>query len=774
MKKTYKILILIFFILFGIVFTKFYGMYEYGRSFTGRYDSAINLTIVDEISQVDVLESLKEYGNRYNMDIERSITFPGDGKNKKSLTSYVHINNFDWFNDGLIMKDGNKFNFNLQKGEFLSNIKTKDKYQVGQISIFDDNSQELYIRPLGDMRNRVVESTYNLHLNNDNYTVNEIIDIINDEQGAFSVQKDSKAEVYADVNIYYMYGIFIVLFFILFLAMILFMYNIIAKNKSIGLKKLYGYSNFKITSEIFKKDILKPVIISNIISILLITILVYFKNSFAGFKQYITMFLLVLLAIDFLLLIVLTVIALIFKGKKNIQLLLKGRRKNILALNILMKIIISTIVILTLLLNINIFDSYRTKNANLQDWDKAKNLGLIGVNFSNLVDISDNIKFYPYAVKLGDLWNDINDNGGIMAGYAQLFRSDLIEKEKMPPNLGHGMLINENYLKHNIVKDEYGSRITTVDDDNDTLTVLVPSQFKEKEKLIKDGIRFYHLGNYDLEYYSYKQKLEIVEGIREDGREIDEFIEYTEKEYSFLKQKIIYTEDNQKYFTYDMDEIDLYKDDFKEYYNEIDNSIRDSILVVMSNDNLKEARKYDAVMSGLMKFRFEDYKYPEEGIIPLLEKNELLDGLSYLSTVYDYVADDIKNIGTLLALSIGISIICILIILGLTYQESLAYLYKNSRRISVMKLYGFNFFKRYKSYFIMISIVDSIIMIISAVLVYVFLYYFADTFNGANNLYYLLIVLGILFYIVDLVITYLLLTTRENKSIINDLKGELE
>lgn len=773
MKRIYKVLILIFFVLFAIVFTKYYGIYEYSRTFTDRYDSSINLTIVDGISQEDVLNTLEEHGKKYNMDIERTIIFPGDGKNRKSLTAYISINNFDWFNSVLIIEDGKKPNLNLKEGEFLSNIDTKDENQIGKFSIFDDNSQEMYIRPLADMKNRVVESIYNVHLNNDNYTLDEIIKSINEEQESFYVEKDSTAETYADMNIYYMYCIAILLLFILILGIISFLYDIIGESKSFGIKKLYGYSNSKIIFEIFKEDILKVIIFSNIVSTLFMTILLYFKNSFAGFKQYISIYLLVLCSIDLILMVALIVIALLFKGKDNIQLLLKGKRRNIIFLNTVIKVIISTMAILTLILNINIFNSYRIKNTNLKDWDKAKNLGVIGVNFSNTFDLSDSIKFYPYAVKLGDLWNDINDNGGIMAGYEQLFRSDIIEKEKMPPNLGHGMLINENYLKENIVLDENENRITEVDDDKDTLTVLIPSQFKGKEKLIKDGLRYFHLGNYDLEYYSYKQKLELEAGIRKDVREIDEFIEYIEKEYSFLKQKVIYTKDNQKFFTYDIEEIELYREDFKEYYNEIDNSITDSILVVMSNDNLKETRKYYAIMAGLMKFRFEDYKYPEDGIIPLIEKNGLLDNLSYLSTVYDYVIDDINNIRTFLALSIGISIICILIIVSLTFYESFNYLYRNRRKIGVMKLYGFNFLKRYKNYFIIISIVDLIIIIISIMTVPTFLADLDDIINLSNNPYYLIIIMGILFYLVELAITYLFLTKRENKSIITDLKGEL-
>ncbi|ABR46343.1 conserved hypothetical protein [Alkaliphilus metalliredigens QYMF] len=770
MKRTYKTLLFVFFLLFTIVFTKYYGIYEHSRIFTGRYDFSINLRIVEDISKEDVLSILEEYGERYDMDMERTIAFPGDGKYRRSLTAYVFINDFDWFNRTLRIEDGKKLTSNLEEGEFLSNIETTDENQVGKFSIFDDNSQEIYIRPLADMKNRVVESNYKVHLNNDKYTLEEIINTINQEQESLYVEKGSSIPIYVDINeydIYFMYYIGITLLFILILGIISFIYDIIGRNKNFGIKKLYGHSNFKIIFKIFKEDIFKVIIFSNISSILVITILLYFKNGFIGFGKYFSTYFLALCAIDLILMITLTTMTVFFKGRNNIQLMLKGKRRNIIFLNANMKIIMSTIVILMLIVNLVIFNSYNIKNNNLNNWDKAKNLGFIGVNFSYTIDISDNIQFYPYSVKLGNLWNDINDNGGIMAEYQQLFRSDIIEKEKMLSNLAYGMLINENYLKENIIFDENGNRITQIDDDKDTLTVLVPSQFKEKEELLKKGLRYFHLGNYDL---GYKERLELETGTRKESRDLPEFIEYIEKEYSFLNQKIIYTKDNQKMFTYDTGEMELYRHDFKEYYNEVDNTITDSILVVVSNDNLKETRKYAAIMSGTMKFRFEDYKYPEDGIVPLLEKNGLLDALAEVTTVYDYAVDEINNTRTMLILSVGISIICIVIMLGLIFYESSNYLYRNKKKIGVFKLYGLGFLKRYKSHFIMISIINLITIILSIIIGPIFLERFIDS---SVKIYYLIIVLGILFYLLELIITYLFLNKRENKSILIVLKGEL-
>ncbi|AFS77142.1 hypothetical protein Curi_c00610 [Gottschalkia acidurici 9a] len=771
MKKTYRLLILLFFILFTIIFTKYYGMYESSRIFTGRYDASIHLTIVEDISKEDVLSTLEDYGKRYDMDIERAIAFPGDGKNRKSLTAYVSINDFDWFNGVLSIKGGKKLNSNLKEGEFLSNIDTKDKKQVGRFSIFDDSSREIYIRPLSDMKNRLIETDYKLHLNNDRYTLNEVISTINSEQKSFSV-KESSVNSFVDMNeysIYSMYYIIILLFFILFLGILLFLYEVIGRSKSFGIKKLYGYSDFKIVSEIFKEDILKVIALSNISSILFITISLYFKNGLAGFKQYISIYLLLICAVDIILMIIMTVIVSLFKGKDNIQLMLKGKRRNIILLNTIMKIMMSIIVILTLTLNLNTFNNYKAKSDNLENWDKARNLGFIGFKFPG--DAIDTIiSFYPYEVKLGSLWNDINDNGGIMAGYQQLVTNDIIEKERIQPNLAYMMLVNENYLKENTVLDENGDRIREIDDDEDTVTVLVPSQFKNKEKLLKDSLRYIHLGHYDLVNIFYKEALEIKEGKRKSEQGMEEFKEYLEKEYSFLKQKIIYTANDQRLFTYDTGEMNLYRKDFKGYYNDIDKTITDPILFIMTNDNLKENLKVSSLTSGTMKFRFEDYKYPEDGIVPLLEKHELLDSLVVMTTVYDYAVDDINNTKTMLMLSGGISVSCILIILGLIFYESTSYLYRNRKKIGVLKLYGLNFLNRYKSYFIMISAVDLIIIIISTIIGQMYLKRFVAI---STKVYYLIITIGILFYLLELIITYLYLSKKEDKSILDGLKGEL-
>lgn len=772
MKRTYKSLIFVFFLLLTIVFTKYYGMYESSRIFTGRYDASIHLAIVEDISKEDVLSTLEDYGKRYDMDIERAIAFPGDGKNRKSLTAYVSINDFDWFNSVLSIEDGRKLNSNLKEGEFLSNIETKDKKQVGRFSVFDNNSREIYIRPLSDMKNRLIETDYKLHLNNNRYTLNEIISTINSEQESIYV-KESSINPIVDINeysIYSMYYIIILLLFILFLGILLFLYEVIGRSKSFGIKKLYGYSDFKIVFEIFKEDILSVIVFSNISSILFITISLYFKNGLSGFKQYMSIYLLVIGVLDIILMIIMTVIVSFFKGKDNIQLMLKGKRRNIILLNTSMKIMMSVIAILTLVLNFNTFNKYKDKSDNLENWDKARNLGFIGFKFPGDT-ILDDILFYPYEVKLEALWNDINDNGGIMAGYHQLVTSDILEKEKLQPNLAYMMIVNENYLNENVVLDENGDRINKIDDDKDTATVLVPSQFKNEKKLIKDSLRYIHLGQYDLANYAYKKALEEKEGKIENEQEmgVEEFKEYLEKEYSFLKQKIIYTADNQRLFTYNTG-INLYKEHFKGYYNDIDNTITDPILFIMTNDNLKENLKGSTLMSGTMKFRFEDYKYPEDGIVPLLEKHGLIDSLAEITTVYDYAVDDINNTKIMLMLSGGISISCILIILGLIFYESSNYLYRNRKRIGVLKLYGLNFLNRYKSYFIMISAVNLIIIIISTIIGQIYLKGFISI---STKVYYLTLTLGILFYLLELVITYLYLIKKENKSILDGLKGEL-
>lgn len=773
MKRTYKSLIFIFFLLFTVIFTKYYGIYESSRIFTGRYDASIYVTVVRDISKKDVLRTLEDYGKRYDMDIERAIAFPGDGKNRKSLTAYVSIDDFDWFNSVLSIEGGKKLNSNLKEGEFLSNIDTKDKKQVGRFSVFDDSSREIYIRPLSDMKNRLIETDYKLHLNNDRYTLNEIISTINSEQEGISV-KESSSNPFVDINehsIYSLYYIIILLLFILFLGILLFLYEVIGRSKSFGIKKLYGYSDFKIVFGIFKEDILKIIALSNISSVLFITISLYFKNSLVGFKQYISIYLLLIFAIDIILMIVMTVIVSFFKGKDNIQLMLKGKRRNIILLNTIMKIMTSAIVILTLVLNLNTFNNYKDKSDNLENWDKARNLGFVGFNFPG--DAFDTIiNFYPYEVKLANLWNDINDNGGIMSGYTQLVTSDILEKERLQPNLAHMMIVNENYLKENTVLDENGERISKIDNNKNTATVLVPSQFKNKEKLLKDSFRYFHTGNYDLVNTSYREALEIEEGKRESQQEmgIEEYKEYLANKYSFLKQRIIYTADEQKLFTYDTGEMELYRKNFKEYYNDVDKTLTDPILFIMTNDNIKENIKNHSLMSGTMKFRFEDYKYPEDGIVSLLEKHGLIDSLVEITTVYDYAVDDINNTKTMLMLSGGISISCLLIVLGLIFYESSNYLYRNRKRIGVLKLYGLTFLNRYKSYFIRISVVNLIVIIVSTIIGRIYLKELIDT---SIKVHYLIITLGILFYLLELVITYLYLIKKENKSILDGLKGEL-
>lgn len=76
-----------------------------------------------------------------------------------------------------------------------------------------------------------------VNLNNDTYTLDEIVNIINEEQKSFYLEKDSTVPIYSSMNeylIYIMYYISITLVFILILTIISFMYDIIERNSCIA------------------------------------------------------------------------------------------------------------------------------------------------------------------------------------------------------------------------------------------------------------------------------------------------------------------------------------------------------------------------------------------------------------------------------------------------------------------------------------------------------------------------------------------------------------
>lgn len=453
----------------------------------------------------------------------------------------------------------------------------------------------------------------------------------------------------------------------LILALIIF-YDVLFKTKTFGLKKLLGYSTWKIyTSELLLYIKMTMVISMSVFIIGVLIIFIPFRDlSYVNFTK--------TLMFSEIKLILLAGVAIsvpyLFVRSVSIVHMLKNKKpvEKVIVLNFLLKIGLSLLLFTIIVTNYDLLVLGETKVDEFSNWETAENLYVI----PTLRDIPEFFMDDPDFIESQiQLYRLLNEKGGILANFGGLEPDSLkrsinnsIYAEKYQHETG---IVNPNYLLAHPINDVDGNSVYIEEIEKDYV-VLIPVKYLEYEKKIRDTYEFMKKG--------YPDEVTVEGNIPVPLQDL----------------KIIWIDNGQKMFTYN----NLVNPDIGNTYEDV------SLRVVTENNG--SSRDYDCILAiGGNPFKIEtDSDNPIEEIRNELKKVEMNQYVPYIYNVYDYISvelDQRKSWQRIISITLTVLIGIFLLI---TVQNVFGYVEKKKKDIAIKKLFGHSWSSRYGLYGCMI------------------------------------------------------------------------
>ena len=303
------------------------------------------------------------------------------------------------------------------------------------------------------------------------------------------------------------------------------------------------------------------------------------------------------------------------------------------------------------------------------------------------------------------------------------------EEDLYSPN-GRNIMVDKNYLKRNFIKaySDKSNVLDKIDDNKDVLNILVPQKLKKYEDTIKKSYR---------EWF-YFQKVDVLNIYKEARNE-----ELVTREIDDLKINLIYIENNQSYFTYNM------------YSGDSFNTIKDPIVTVYTEnvDNSVLAANLSAYM-----FLESENEYSASKEIKDVTQKYNINELNAVLSVYDEKGEEIDYIKDKIERLILKIIIVLFMLIAL--MSVITYVYYKSwiSKIVIKSLYGYNFISTYKG-----LLLSSLCMYILAFLLMTIIY---------KEIYPFMIIVAISMILIDFITTKVVNRILLNKGEIRLIKGE--
>ena len=360
--------------------------------------------------------------------------------------------------------------------------------------------------------------------------------------------------------------------------------------------------------------------------------------------------------------------------------------------------VLLVILLATTQYNINEYKKIRKDYESLTRIKKYANVDTSKAYLEEGFDLS------TYRSRHRKIWELADKSGGVYLlpgekylGYEQFkdakFVSDYIE-------------INGNYLNEINIKDINGNRIKPPKNDRYTITVLVPMRYKNdtrllnhiksehffraNEGLIKKNETIEEYGADDNKFVDVKNYKEFL---KEDSKSERKYMEIAGKAVNKLKEKIVYIDDNQKFYSFSNEfPVHNNKDGNKNY---IISPLTYIINASNYNDIIDDYAEYGgstyytAIDNGYMHFKIKDYDKPEKDILPILKKYGLDNENIRIFTIGDIVEKKIiraRNQMNIVILATCLTILILFILLSTIFYQ---YIEENRRKINVKYFMGF-------------------------------------------------------------------------------------
>ncbi|MDQ0176113.1 DUF1430 domain-containing protein [Bacillus chungangensis] len=678
----------------------------------------------------EIYPFLVEIAKAYKVNIFRPSLHHKEDQTVE-IVKYILLTNDTTFFHHIKLKSGQVLSAEeTQEGEhFLTTKNTHQKLQKGQIQSFR-GKHLITIHPLKKSYDYLpVDGHYFVEASNEQ-TFNDFIatfaDKINQyyaEYGADYTRDDfvvddhqSQAETTASID--HLTMIYSVILVILLLLMIYYVFTI---SKNIGTMKMHGLSNFHIWWLIVGRLIVITFVVLTIITTAcgLLVENTTFRFVFRViFNQFFTYFAIAILSLG----------AYIYTAKISISQAIKNRKdtNGILALNLLLKIVCSVILVL---IGLNIFKEYvvlTEKQASLKNWEQSKDYGIFYPLYIGHDHDDDSLLRYRAAFS-SELYPVLNQMGSIFI--------DAREYEALSLSLNRNydgifsIRVNNNYLQAYPVYDEHHVPIS-VSEENEDLILLVPEKYRHREKEIRTF--FENEGRSRMEFAEQQLQLEIPDYV--DDQALD----------------IIWTANDQEIFSFNPD---VFPDQHQ--------MIIDPIIEVLTekNDLIKDFAALGNGSRDAMKVKLidRDPALTYKTLKPTLERLKIDDNLKYLVTIDQYILEEIYHLKKYLKLLLIVGVAILTGLLILIVQNLIVFFNKHQQKYVVNRLFGIGFFRTYKNYMMLLLSTWIVQLIICAIV------------NGSVG--YELFSVAALFMIMEFIASIIALIIIERRNKLKVIKG---
>lgn len=529
-KKTYSILIFIFFISVMIFSGHGQAIKEYEQMTKEYFNATIYLTT--EVDQRSTINALKTIADDDQLTIAKIIP-QHDGTT--DIFVYSHENKY--------MRD-----FLAAYGYLdLEDISFNSSIEINQTFY----NKGIYLRPFEELENIGLEGKYAVHIG-ESLTIKNLTEEINDQYlNMLRVypNKNLKNTFTSSVdNLKYVLGV--VLIIILFATLLTsFLYDIKSRRREIAIKSVFGYGTRAIFSDVFLHKAIKPMLGAIIVAQLItITFFIWNKNIRTAETLKLFMWNSLRFAVFFMLVFmaVFSVFLLFYTARKSqkIQLIsyLKGKDTSRNILSTLVKIGSTTLILISFGVALVSLNFLSDKKEAINHWDTTTDDYSLNIYIPEFLYQNQQWQG-AFEQTHRAVWKYLNDKDGIM------FSKRTEKVNSIPIFINHKeknipfIYINENYLKENVIIDDKNNRIFSIEDENDNvITVLVPLQYQSYEQELKQSIHELHVFD---KYISEDIINERMAGKGNTVRLSKENLDNPE-----ITEKFIYIEDNQRMFTY--------------------------------------------------------------------------------------------------------------------------------------------------------------------------------------------------------------------------------
>lgn len=645
-----------------------------------------------------------------------SIYYDRISKDEQTRIKYIYDKNNKYISNIEII-DGKKLTSEfIESNKYLSTSASKDDLQIGRIATFNKNVNE-EIKTLKSMLDDNFNFSGSCYVAFDDdikieQFINEL-DLALNIKGIF-VMNDIPMNINQSDN----YKIAIVIIY--FIIMLLVLYELLNSYKKIGVKKLLGYS----VKDIYIENILSLVKIN--LSIGIITTLIMSLIFFNQWNKYVYGFILKFagyIGLQTFLLIGVCSVSYIYIFFIKIPSMLKNKKPllAIIILNYIAKIVclIATMFFITQAIN-NAESIKSIFNKSYSNWEVLNDFAVIPTAKIPLsVYLDENYYNNTYINIQKDLYKEFNNDGAILANFNEFAPGtrEIRLAETKHYYESDNTYINPNYLKQYKIYDSENKEISISEDDEDQI-ILIPDKYKkDEESLLKQASIF-------------KENKVFSTGENQ-------------------KTRIIWIKSNQNIFTASID-----------INPESGNQLVDPIIYVVTEKNAVSS-DYNCIFGiegAPLKIKIKKDKSTDDYIREMFSKYGIEDYIGTITPVNEQVASSITTIKNNIKNSVIFMSLLIVILVIITIQNAVNYFDKYKHKLSVEKLVGYKVIDKHKNYFIA-TIISWNIVACASILIY-------------KTSIIEITFISIICFIVEIIISIIILNSIERRKIIKIIKGE--